>query len=238
MKKIFTLILTFIAISMVVSLVAYKIINRAAPAEEEFVAVESDNIDPGTDVNTDLSADSENVGQTPTDLPVSFNLTDENGVAVTGDALKGKISIVNFVFRSCTTVCPFVMSKTRGVMSDLTDHYDQLQLISITVDPTNDTPAALKEWKAEVAIEGIEWRFLTGEKSEVFKTVRNEFKQTVMDNAENMEMPIAHSSYLALVGADGRIANYYDSNDNFKMKELTETAAKLAADLKSTSLNH
>lgn len=237
MKKIFTLVLSFIAVSLVVALVANKIINRIKSAEDDtIVAVESESADLNSDGNAEVDIESETPN--PADQPVSFNLIDENGAAFTGDSLKGKISIVNFVFRSCKSICPFLMSKTRGVATDLLNYYDQIQLVSITVDPTNDTPAVLKEWKTEVAVKGLEWKFLTGDKTAILTTVRDQFKQSVMENAGNMDMPIAHSSYLALVGADGRVAGYFDSNDGFKIKELTEAAAKLAADLKSTSVNH
>ena len=225
MKKIITLVLTFVAISLVVAVFALKYI---APSDHVQIKAlpQVAETSTATEVNSNETR------------PIEFNLVDDSGNAFTGENLKGKISIVNFVFRNCTTVCPLVMSKTRSVASDLTEQYKYLRLISITVDPTNDTQEVLLAWKKDVAIKDLEWTFLTGDKAEVFSTIQQDFKQTVMDNAANTEMPIAHSSYLVLVDADAKIAGFYDSNDTYKMKDLTEATAKLTAALKNSSLNH
>lgn len=222
MKKIISLVLTFIAVSLVIAVVAMKYLVPPAHVQIEALPVAGVSSSSASEIKSDATS------------PVEFNLVDENGAAFTGENLKGKVSIVNFVFRNCKTVCPLVMSKTRSVASDLTDHYQQLRLISITVDPTNDTLEVLASWKKDVAIKDLEWTFLTGDKAEVFSTIQQDFKQAVMDNAADMDMPIAHSSYLVLVDADGKVAGFYDSNDTYKMKELTEATAKLTAALKTS----
>jgi protein SCO1/2 len=221
-KQIISFALTFVAISLVVAVVAMKYIVPPAHVQIDAVPVAGVSSPSTSKINTDASS------------TVEFNLIDENGTTFTGENLKGKVSIVNFVFRNCKTVCPLVMSKTRSVASDLTDHYKYLRLVSITVDPTNDTQEVLAAWKKDVAIKDLEWTFLTGDKAEVFATVEQDFKQAVMDNAANMDMPIAHSSYLVLVDPEGKIAGFYDSNDTYKMKELTEQTAKLTAALKTS----
>ncbi len=222
MKKIISFALTFVAVSLVIAVIAMKYIVPPAHVQIEALPVAGTSSSSSSDIKVDETR------------PIEFNLVDENGEAFTGENLKGKVSIVNFVFRNCKTVCPFVMSKTRSLASDLTDHYEYLRLISITVDPTNDTKEVLAAWKKDVAIKDLEWTFLTGDKTEVFSTVQQDFKQAVMDNAADMDMPIAHSSYLVLVDSDGKLAGFYDSNDTYKMKELTEQAAKLTAALKTS----
>lgn len=224
MQKALSIVLTFIAASVVVAVLTYKFLS-----EKMHVQVE-----PSAQTVQAGSAEAP-TGTASADAPLAFNLTDESGQPFTGESLKGKISVVNFVFRNCKTVCPFIMSKTRGIAPDLSEYQDQIRFISITVDPTNDTREVLTAWQKEVAVPGLEWKFLTGEKNELYATVKDDFKQTVMDNAANMDMPIAHSSYLVLVGADGKIAGFYDTNESFKIKELTDKAAALAADLKKNA---
>jgi len=224
MRKVISLVLTVVAVSLVVAVVAMKYL--VPPAHVQIEALPMGDASSATNVK---------INET---MPIEFDLIDESGVPFTGEDLKGKVSIVNFVFRNCKTVCPLVMSKTRSVASDLTEHYKYLRLVSITVDPTNDTQEILATWKNDVAIKDLEWTFLTGDKSDVFTTVQQQFKQVVMDNAADMDMPIAHSSYLVLVDADGKIAGFYDSNDNYKMRDLTVATAKLTSSLKSSTLNH
>lgn len=216
MQKAFSILLTFVAASFVVAVISYKFL------------IEKKHVQNSSDVNTSTVT----ITDSKADAPLEFNLLDEEGKAFTGEDLKGKVSIVNFVFKSCKTICPFIMSKTRALAPDLADYNNQIRFISVSVDPANDTQEVLQAWKKDVAVPGIEWKFLTGTKNELFTTIKEDFKQTVMDNAANMDMPIAHSSYLVLVDADGKISGFYDSNENFKMKELTEKASSLAGALK------
>lgn len=223
MQKALSIVLTFVAASVVVALLTYKFLSDRMHVQVEVPA--GDNKTASAPVATG----------TPTEQSLTFQLTDETGQPFTGESLKGKISVVNFVFKNCKTVCPFIMSKTRGLAPDLQDFYDQVRFVSITVDPTNDTREVLAAWQKEVAVPGLEWKFVTGEKSELLTAVKTQFKQTVMDNAADMDMPIAHSSYLVLVDADGKIAGFYDSNESFRIKELTEKAVALASDLKKNN---
>jgi protein SCO1/2 len=222
MQKALSIVLTIVAASVVVALLTYKFLSNRMHVQVEV---------PATDNQT--ATDPAGAG-TPMETALTFQLTDEAGQPFTGDSLKGKISVVNFVFKNCKTVCPFIMSKTRGLAPDLQDFYDQVRFVSITVDPANDTREVLAAWQKEVAVSGLEWKFVTGEKPALLAAVKDQFKQTVMDNAADMNMPIAHSSYLVLVDADGKIAGFYDSNESFRIKELTEKAASLAADLKKS----
>ena len=76
------------------------------------------------------------------------------------------------MFTTCTGACP-VMS---GTMAKIQDHLGDrvgkdVRLISISVDPVNDTPAKLKEYAARFhARPG--WYFLTGSKENVEAALR------------------------------------------------------------------
>jgi len=98
-----------------------------------------------------------------------LKLVDQDGqrVDLYADLMKDKVVVINTFFASCTGSCP-VMSKTfQHVQEKLGDRVGRdVWLISITVDPATDTPAALKkyaaQWKARPG-----WRFLTGSQEEV-----------------------------------------------------------------------
>lgn len=99
----------------------------------------------------------------------NLKLVDQDGkrVDLYADLMKDKVVIINTFFASCTGSCP-VMAKTfQHVQEQLGDRVGRdVWLISITVDPATDTPAALKkyaeQWKARPG-----WRFLTGSQEEV-----------------------------------------------------------------------
>ena len=67
--------------------------------------------------------------------------------------------MLNFVFTSCTTICP-AMSATFAQVQDATASKD-LELVSISIDPEHDTPSRLREYAAKFSA-GPHWQFLTG----------------------------------------------------------------------------
>ncbi|HYG79759.1 MAG TPA: SCO family protein, partial [Pyrinomonadaceae bacterium] len=83
------------------------------------------------------------------------------------DLVKGKTVAINFIFTTCTTVCPPLTATFRRVQQELGERAGrEVELISISVDPTTDTPERLKGF-AEKFKAGPGWTFVTGGKPEV-----------------------------------------------------------------------
>jgi len=94
----------------------------------------------------------------------NISLTTEAGKKVKfyDDVLKGKILVVNFIFTKCGDVCPLDTAQLKKVSEILGDKMGKsIFFYSISVDPKNDTPAALTEFKKKCQI-GKGWTFLTG----------------------------------------------------------------------------
>ena len=83
------------------------------------------------------------------------------------DLIDGKIVIINSFFATCTGVCPVMGGTFKKIQAALGDRIGKdVHLISISVDPENDTPAALRKYaKATNARPG--WTFITGDKKNV-----------------------------------------------------------------------
>ena len=93
-------------------------------------------------------------------------LTDQDGKKVRfySDVLKGKTVVVNAFFTTCTSVCPPMNRNMEKIQEALGDRVGRdVFLVSITVDPENDTPARIKEY-AKKFHAGAGWTFLTGKK--------------------------------------------------------------------------
>lgn len=88
------------------------------------------------------------------------------------DLLKDKIVVIDVIFTTCTGVCP-VLSGTFAKFQDrLGDRLGKdVLLLSISVDPVNDTPAKLKEYAARFKARPG-WHFLTGSKENVDAALR------------------------------------------------------------------
>src|SRR6187397_1720905 len=66
------------------------------------------------------------------------------------DLVKGKTVAINFIFTTCTAICPALTATFRRVQTELGDRAGQdVHLISVSVDPTVDVPARLKEYAAK-----------------------------------------------------------------------------------------
>ncbi len=83
------------------------------------------------------------------------------------DVLKGKTVVVNAFFATCTGVCPPMNRNMKAIQEALGDRVGKdVFLVSITVDPTTDTPARLKEYAQKFQARPG-WVFLTGKKENV-----------------------------------------------------------------------
>ena len=83
------------------------------------------------------------------------------------DLLKGKVVVVNNFFTTCKDSCPVMAGNLAAIQEHFRERMGKdLFLISLTVDPTNDTPARMKEYAVKMhARPG--WFFLTGKKDDV-----------------------------------------------------------------------
>ena len=93
----------------------------------------------------------------------------QDGKAVNfySDLVKGKVVAVNFVFTSCTTVCPplgAIFGKLQGQSADA-------QLISVSIDPEVDTPARLKAWSQKFGAKPG-WTLVTGKKDDITRLLK------------------------------------------------------------------
>ena len=73
----------------------------------------------------------------------------------------GKPVMVNFIFTTCTTICPVMSATFAQVQSELGAGSDALRMISFSIDPEQDTPERLREYAGRFNA-GPQWQFLTG----------------------------------------------------------------------------
>jgi len=105
-----------------------------------------------------------------TDVP----LVNQDGetMRLYSDVIGGKTVIINSFFASCSGSCPIMASSLAKIQDHLGDRVGKdVRLVSISVDPTADTPAKLKAYAARFhARPG--WYFLTGKKENVDLALR------------------------------------------------------------------
>lgn len=104
---------------------------------------------------------------TSTKIP-NARVLDQNGKQLNfyTDLIKGKSVAINFVFTTCTAICPSLTATFRRVQQVARTRGIEVQLISISVDPSVDTPERLNEFAQKFRVEPG-WSFVTGDKAEI-----------------------------------------------------------------------
>ena len=92
---------------------------------------------------------------------VALVAQDGRKLKLKSEVLGDKLVVVDFVYTTCTTVCPVLSALMAKVQGQLGDRAGEVQLVSITVDPARDTPARLKEYAAKYDPKPG-WLWLTG----------------------------------------------------------------------------
>ncbi|MBI2875304.1 MAG: SCO family protein [Candidatus Tectomicrobia bacterium] len=101
-------------------------------------------------------------------------LLDQDGrkVRFYSDLVQGKVVAINFIFTTCTTICPPLATTFSEVQALMGDRLGRdFSLISISVDPVTDTPERLKAWGAKFQARPG-WTLVTGPKPEVDRLLR------------------------------------------------------------------
>lgn len=103
------------------------------------------------------------------DVPVY----DQNGKRLNfyTDLIKGRTVAINFIFTTCTTICPPLTATFKRVQQDLVTSAPAAKLISISVDPAIDNPQRLNDFAARFKA-GPGWTFVTGDDAEITSLLR------------------------------------------------------------------
>jgi protein SCO1 len=76
---------------------------------------------------------------------------------------------MNFIFTSCTSLCPVMTATMQRVQNDLSSTGSAPDFISISIDPDFDSSAVLRDYAER---HGARWRFLTGSRQDITTVLR------------------------------------------------------------------
>ncbi len=101
---------------------------------------------------------------------------------------------LNFIFTSCTTICPVMTATMLQLQGQLADDGKQPHYVSISIDPDYDSSEILSEYASRY---GADWTFLTGNSADVLNVLQafdayrgskvNHFALTLMKAANDGE---------------------------------------------------
>lgn len=140
-----------------------------------------------------------------------FTLFDQSGRVVSSGRFRGKQIMLNFIFTRCpvATMCPAAtarmmatqhMAKAAGVKN--------IEFVSITLDPTYDTPGILAAYAHDRGIDTSNYSFLTGPEGAV-RDLLTQFG-VIADFSDGL---VKHTLATLLINAKGKIVWRADGSE-------------------------
>ena len=159
----------------------------------------------------------------------TFTLTDQLERPVSSDDFQGKVVVANFIYTSCTDICPLLSLRMQQLQERLRSEGllgSRVQLLSFTVDPARDTPAVLRDYGASHQADPDAWRFLTGPPEQVVPLIVDGFRLGVQalppqqssddpheaGDGHDHSYDVMHSGRFVLIDRQRQIRAYYDGS--------------------------
>ena len=155
----------------------------------------------------------------PGDLVPDFRLTNQNGRQITLGQFRGKALLVTFIYTRCplSDYCPRMSRNFASIDKSLQADpvlYRRTHLLSVSFDPAYDSPAVLRSYgeayTGNYTKEKFDhWDFATPDKADLPKLL--EFFDVGATPGENHT--ITHSLSTVVISPDGKVAQWYPTND-------------------------
>lgn len=96
--------------------------------------------------------------------------------------------ILDFIYGTCTTICPILSAGYYSLQKRLGPDLKKVRLVSITIDPENDTPKVMKEYLAKYHAKPG-WDFLTGSRADIDRVMRS-FDAYIPDKMSHYQLTL------------------------------------------------
>lgn len=157
---------------------------------------------------------------------IPFEFYNQDSVKVTNADFKGKVWIADFFFTTCPTICPTMTKNLKWLNDQTKDLEEEVQFLSITINPNHDAPSKLLAYKNHYKINAKNWSFLTGD--EVFThQLGIEHFQIFAGQDAAAAGGYAHSGAFTLVDKEGYVRGVYLGTDMKHVKQLEKDLRKL-----------
>ncbi|MBW7845669.1 MAG: SCO family protein [Bacteroidia bacterium] len=155
----------------------------------------------------------------------SFKFTNQDGNTVTDYNMLGKVSVVDFFFTSCPTICP-TMKKEMMRVYDKFKGDTNVIILSHTIDPDYDTKEVLKDYAERLGADGKQWQFLTGKRKDIYSIAEKGYFVAAQKDSTAPGGYI-HSGGFVLVDRNLHVRGVYDGTSEEKVNQLMDDIKRL-----------
>jgi protein SCO1/2 len=172
---------------------------------------------------------------TPPAPTYDFSLLDQDRQPVRLAALHGRAVALTFLYTRCPDVCPLIANKLHETSLLLGDAAKRVAFVAVSVDPTGDTPSAVRAFLQAHRVER-ELRYLTGSLAELRPIWANYYigtdvkevnPQAAAAQAKSPDL-VSHTSIVYVIDPRGNLRVFLPGN--FDPKDLATDLRILASE--------
>ena len=135
-----------------------------------------------------------------------FALQNADGKPVRLSDLRGKVVVLHFIYAACPDVCPLHADRIAEIQSmvNQTPMKEQVQFVTITTDPRNDTPEVLRAYGEQHRLDPANWSFLTtraGQLEDATRELAEQFGHRFMKQEDGYQV---HGIVTHVIDKEGR----------------------------------
>lgn len=150
-----------------------------------------------------------------------FIFMNQDCVLIRSEDLVGKITIANFFFSTCPSICPVMTKQMRRLQLLLQEDSAVVVFLSHTIDPKTDSIPKLKAFAERYEADLYNWHFLRGDLDYLYEIAKEGYLSTALED-DQAPGGFLHSQYFILVDKEKRIRGLYDGTMPNEVDKLAE----------------
>jgi protein SCO1/2 len=147
-------------------------------------------------------------------LVADFSMTDQAGKAVSLADLGGHVWVADIIFTRCPGPC-LKMTRQMKELQEALPPSNPARFVTLTTDPTYDTPPLMKAFARRFDADFTRWMFLTGPKNEISKLASGSLKLTALENPPDQRpSPLdlfVHSTIFVIVDKHAQLRGVFET---------------------------
>lgn len=147
-----------------------------------------------------------------------FEFMGHLGRKISNEDFENNYFVADFFFTNCPGICPIMSTQLTRVQKEF-EEFDNVKILSHTVDPEKDSVDVLKNYADMYGAIDHKWHFVTGEKKELYQQARKGYFVTA-DEGDGGPEDFIHSEKFMLIDREGHIRGYYNGTDTTEVNNL------------------